>query len=160
MRKVLIAAGLLACLGMAACQKSVSEASADPAAADAPKKLLGRSAQMYQGQGQVQSVQSATVEPSKDGGVILKAQATVAGAGYTNPGFLPRIYAASPDDGIYSVDVVADQPKTPGAATPTPLEAKGEWNRFTDGRIKGIRFISKTNEVVAMLPAGAAKAAK
>ena len=29
-----------------------------------------------------------------------------------------------------------------------------DWNRYTDGRVKGVKFMSKTNEVTVMLPAG------
>jgi hypothetical protein len=158
MRIFIIAAGALACVSLAAC--SGSKADASDAADAAPKKSLAHEAQMYQGQEQVQSVQSATVEAAPGGGVVLKASATAAGAGYTNPGFLPRIYAATPPDGVYEVDVVADKPATPGAATPTPVEIKGAWDKYKDGRVKGIKFISKTNEVTAMLPAGATSAAK
>ena len=68
-------------------------------------------------------------------------------------GFLPRIYAATPPDGVYEVDVVAQKPAAAGAAGPTPVEAKGAWDKYTDGRVKGVKFLSKTNEVVAMLPA-------
>lgn len=152
MRKSILVAGLFAAgLSLTAC--SQSEPAAETPAAEAPRKSLGRPTQMYQGQGHVESVQSATVTASSGGGVVLNAQATVPGPGYTNPGFLPHIYAATPPDGIYDVDVVADAPAAPGAAAPTPIEVKGDWNKYTDGRVKGVRFISKTNEVVAMLPA-------
>ena len=150
MRRLVLAAGVVACLALGACSKSDDKAA--DAAADAPKKSLARQATFYQGQEQVQSVTAGTVEPGKDGGVLMKASGTVAGAGWTNPGFLPRIYAATPPDGVYEVDVVADKPAAPGAAASTPIEAKGDWNKYTDGRVKGIKFISKTNEVVAMLP--------
>jgi hypothetical protein len=155
MRTLMLTAAMLAGLSLAACGKQTSQADATPA----PEKSLAHQAQMYQGQDQVHSVQTATVEPNKSGGVVLKAEAMVAGPGYQNPGFLPRIYAATPPDGIYEVDVVADKPAAAGAAAATPIEAKGDWSKYTDGRVKGIKFISKTNSVVAMLQPGPAKVA-
>ena len=158
-RAILIAGGTIACLTLAACGDK--PAAQDEAAAAAPaEKSYGRPVQFYQGQDRVESIQSATVEPGKDGGVILKAKATVAGEGYKNPGVLPYIYAAPPPDGIYEVDVVADAPATPAASTPTPIEASGAWDKYKDGRVKGIKFISKTNKIVAMLPASGADPAK
>lgn len=158
MRKLILAAGLMACLSIAACSENAAEPAAE---AEAPRKSTGRAAQMYQGQGHVESIQSASVAPAEGGGVVLSANATVPGEGYTNAAFLPYIYAATPPDGIYEVDVVADAPATPGAATPTSVEVKGAWDKYTDGRVKGVRFISKTNEVVAMVePAAAAPADK
>ena len=156
MRKSFILAGALACLTLAACSDGASQADATPP----PKKSMARQAPMYQGQDNVQSVQSGTVEPAPGGGVILKAQATTAGPGWTQVGFLPRIYPATPPDGVYEIDVVGQMPATPGAATPTPVEVKGDWSKYTDGRVKGVKFISKTNEVTAMLPAGGAPAGK
>lgn len=155
MRTLMLTAAVVAGLSLAACGKSTSQAEATPA----PEKSLAHQAQMYQGQEQVQAVQAATVEAGKDGGVVLKAQATVGGAGYTNPGFLPRIYAATPPDGIYEVDVVADKPAAGPAGTPTAIEAKGAWNKYADGRVKGIKFISRTNTVVAMVSPAASKVA-
>lgn len=157
-RAILIAGGTAACLMLAACGDK--PAAQDEAAAPA-EKSYGRPAQFYQGQDRVDSIQAATVERDKNGGVILKAQATVAGEGYKNPGFLPYIYAATPPDGIYEVDVVADAPASPAASTPTPIEASGPWDKYRDGRVKGVKFISKTNKIVAMLPpAGAAEPVK
>jgi hypothetical protein len=145
-----MAAAAAACLALAACGEK--PAAADQAATQ-PEKSYGRPAQTYQGQDKVESIQSASVAPDKDGGVMLKASATVAGEGYKNPAFLPYIYAATPPDGIYEVDVVADAPATPGTTARTPIEVDGQWDKYTDGRVKGIKFISKTNTVVAMLPA-------
>ena len=128
MRKLILAAGMLACLSLAGCS---SEPAADAQTeAEAPKKSL---------------------KPVAGGGYDLAAQVTTDGAGYTRVGFLPRVYAATPPDGIYEVDVVADKPATPGAAGPTPVEVKSAWDRYKDGRVKGVKFISKTNEVVAMV---------
>jgi len=157
MRKVILAAGLLACLSLSAC----NEKPAEPAAtAEAPKKSLARQVQFYQGQENVQSIESASVKPVAGGGYDLEAKVTTEGAGWTKVGFLPRVYAATPPDGIYEVDVVADKPATPGAAGPTPVEVKSGWDRYKDGRVKGVKFISKTNEVVAMVPAGGAPGGK
>jgi len=62
-----------------------------------------------------------------------------------------RATGTTPPDGVYEVDVVAQKPAT-ADATPTPVEVQGGWSQYTDGRVKGLKFISKTNEVVAMLP--------
>jgi hypothetical protein len=150
MRKLILAAGVLACLSLSACNKP---AAAPEAAAEAPKKSQARQAPLYAGQEQVESIQSGTIEAAPSGGVVLKAMATTAGPGWTDAGFLPRIYAGSPKDGVYELDVVAQKPAAAGAATPTSVEVKGGWDKYTDGRVKGVKLISKTNEVVAMLPA-------
>jgi hypothetical protein len=158
MRKLILVAGAIACLGLAGCGKPVSEAAAT---APAPKKSLARQAPFYQGQDNVQAIQSASVSLAKGGGLDLEAKATTNGAGWTQVGFLPRVYAATPPDRIYEIDVVAQAPAAPGAAGPTPVTVKSAWDRYKDGRVKGVKFISKTNEVVAMLPAaGAAPADK
>lgn len=148
----LIGLGLAACLALTACGNQVSSADATPA--PAKKKSMARQAQMYAGQEQVQSIESGTVVKSPAGGVIINAKASVPSAGWTQAGFLPRIYPATPPDGIYEVDVVAQSPTAPGAQVVTPVEVKGEWDKYTDGRVKGVKLISKTNEVVAMLPPG------
>jgi hypothetical protein len=157
-RQAILIGGVMGtCLMLGACGSE--PAAQDQAAAPAPEKIYGRPGQMYQGQGHVQSIQSASVAPGKDGAVVLKASVTVPGEGYKNGGFLPYIYAGSPPDGIYTVDVVADAPATPGAAAPTTMEVEGAWDKYTDGRVKGIRFVSATNKVVAMLPAAGSPAA-
>lgn len=152
MRRFILVAGALACLSLTACEGQVSEAEATTAA-PAPKKSLARPAPMYAGQEQVLSVQSGAVEVGHSGGLNLSAKATAAGPGWTAPAFLPRIYAAQPADGIYEVDVIATAPAAPGAQTPTPIDVSGHWNRYSDGRVKGIKFVSKTNEVTVMVPA-------
>ncbi|TAJ69753.1 MAG: hypothetical protein EPO51_21920 [Phenylobacterium sp.] len=148
-------AAVAACLLLSACNEKPAEPAAT-AAAEAPKKSLARQAPLYAGQEQVLSIQSASVAPDAGGGLNLEAKATTDGGGWTQVGFLPRIYAATPPDGIYEVDVVAQKPATPGAASPTPVDVKSAWDRYKDGRVKGVKFISKTNEVVAMTPAGGA----
>lgn len=153
MRKLLVAAGVLAGLLLVACDsKPAADSSAPPA--EAPKKSLARQAPLYQGQEQVLSVQSGAVSRDAGGGLNLEAKATTDGGGWTQVGFLPRIYAATPPDGVYEIDVVAQKPAAPGAAGPTPVDVKSAWDRYKDGRVKGVKYISKTNEVVAMLPAG------
>lgn len=156
MRKVILAAGALACLSLTACEGQVSQAEATPA--EAPKKSLARPAPMYAGQAQVLSIQSGDVELGHSGGLNLSAKATAPAPGWTAPAFLPRIYAAQPADGIYEVDVIATAPAAPGAEAPTPIDVSGHWNRYSDGRVKGIKFMSKTNEVTVMVPAPAAAA--
>lgn len=150
MRKMVLVAGALACLSLplAACSNSAPEPEAK---AEAPKKSLARQAPLYAGQEQVLSVQSGTAKAAPGGGLDLAAKASTDGAGWTQVGFLPRVYAATPPDGIYEVDVVAQKPAAPGAAGPTPVEVKSAWDKYKDGRVKGVKFISKTNEVVAMV---------
>ncbi|MGZ6038807.1 MAG: hypothetical protein ACXWKR_09055 [Phenylobacterium sp.] len=151
MRSVILAAGFFAAaLGLSACDSSKTETAAAPAA----PKYVGRSQQMYQGQEMVTKVDTAAIKVGKDGALDMQATGSVPSAGYKNAGFLKRIYAGPPADGIYEMDVVADAPNPPGAAAPTPIEVKGPWEKYPADRVKGVRFISKTNSVVAMLPAG------
>ena len=150
--RVLTSMGLIlaAALALGGCQQSSSQATET---APAPKKDLGRSRTFYQGQDMIVRVQSASVEPgSKGDSLILKATGQAAGAGYTDAQFLPRIYPGPPPDGIYEVDVVATKPAA-GAATPTPIEVSGEWSNYPKERLKGVRFMAKTNAVEAALPA-------
>ena len=147
MRRALLAAGVVAAIGLSACDQSKDNA---VATAPAAPKYVGRSQQMYQGQEMIQKVTSAEVSRGKDGALDMKATGTVPTAGYKNAGFLKRIYALPPQDGIYEMDVVADKPATPGAPAATPIEVKGDW-KPTDP-VKGVRFIAKDNSVVAMLP--------
>lgn len=152
MRRLILAAGIAAAIGLAACQQSSSQADET---APPPKKDLGRSRMMYQGQEPIVKVDSATVETSKSGdSLILKATGSAAGAGYTDAQFLPRIYPAPPPDGIYEVDVVATKPAG-AAAAPTPIEVKGEWSSYPKDHLKGVRFMAKTNAVEAALPTAA-----
>ncbi|HEX7887077.1 MAG TPA: hypothetical protein VF474_13965 [Phenylobacterium sp.] len=148
-------AAVAACLLLSACSDKPADTPA--AQAEAPKKSLARQAPFYAGQEQVLSIQSGSAAPDAGGGLNLEAKASTDGAGWTQVGFLPRIYAATPPDGIYEVDVVAQKPASPGAAGATPVEVKSGWDRYKDGRVKGVKFISKTNEVVAMLPAAGGK---
>jgi hypothetical protein len=151
MRSVILAAGLFAAaLGLSACDSSKTETAAAPAA----PKYVGRSQQMYQGQDMVTKVDSGTIKVGKDGSLDMQASGSVPGPGYKNAGFLKRIYAGPPKDGIYEMDVVADAPAAPGAAAATPIEVKGGWDKYPADHLKGVKFISKTNSVTAMLPAG------
>ena len=155
MRRFILVAGALACMSLTACDGQVSQAEAtEPAIA--PKKSLARPSPMYEGQEQVLSVESGAVEVASSGGLNLSAKATTPSAGWTAPAFLPRIYAAQPADGIYEVDVIASTPASPGAQVATPIEVSGHWDRYKDGRVKGIKFMSKTNEVTVMVPAATA----
>jgi hypothetical protein len=150
MRSVILAAGLFAALGLSACDSSKTETAAAPAA----PKYVGRSQQMYQGQDMVTKVDSGSIKVGKDGSLEMQASGSVPGPGYKNSGFLKRIYAGPPKDGIYEMDVVADAPAPAGAAAPTPIEVKGGWDKYPADHLKGVKFISKTNSVTAMLPAG------
>jgi hypothetical protein len=151
MRKILFVAGAFACLSLSACDKKPEATAAAPV--EAPKKSLARMAPLYAGQDQVTSVQSGAVTTDAGGGLNLEAKATTDGGGWTQVGFLPRIYAASPPDGVYEIDVVGQKPAGPGATGPTPVDVKGAWDKYKDGRVKGVKFMSKTNEVVVMVPA-------
>lgn len=151
MRTIVMAAGLAACLGLSACEQSKSEAT--EVAAPAPRKSLSRPAALYAGQEQILQVDVATVETSKDGVVTLKASGKTDAPGFYQLAFLPRINAAAPPDGIYDVDVIGY--RAPGAAAAiTAVEVSGEWANAPKDRLKGVRFITKSNEVVAMLPTG------
>lgn len=155
MRYIAASLGLVALIGLAACQQSSSQAADDQVAA-APKKSLAHQAQFYQGQEQVMKVETASIEVGKTGDLLMKAQADTPSAGYSDQGFMKRIYAAPPPDGIYEFDVVATKPSTPGAQAVTPIKVEGDWKQFPKDRLKGVKFISKGNEVVAMLPAAKA----
>ena len=155
LRKTVLVAGVLACLSLTACgEKPVAQAT------PVPEKFFGREAPLYAGQEKLESIQSGTIAAAPGGGVILNANGMTAGAGWTQAGFLPRVYAGKAPDGIYEVDVVAQKPTTPGTAELMAVEVKGDWSKFTDGRVKGIKYISKTNSVVAMLPGAAVPPAK
>jgi len=150
MRMLVVAAGLAAALGLAACQQSQSQATE----AVPVKKDLGRSQVMYQGQELVQKVDSAVVERGKSGdSLVLTVTGEVAGPGYTDAAFLPRIYPAPPADGIYEVDVVATRPAGSMVAQPTKVEVAHAWSRYPAAHIKAVRFMAQGNQVVATVPA-------
>jgi len=154
MRSVILAAGLFAVLGLSACDSSkTDDAPTSQASGAAAPKSMARQAQFYAGQEQVAKLDSASIEVGKAESLEMKAAGSVGMAGYKNAGFVPRINAAPPRDGVYEVDAVADKPATPGAAAPTPIEIKGAWSPYPAEHLKGVKFISKTNSVVAMLPA-------
>jgi hypothetical protein len=152
MRYAILAAGLVTALGLSACDSSKTSDTTAAAAPAAPK-YTGRSQQMYAGQEMVDKIDSAAIKLGKGGALEMEAKGSVPMAGYTKAGFLRRIYAAPPKDGVYELDAVADKPAT-GAAVVTPIEIKGDWDGFPKEHLKGVRIISKTNSVVAMLPAG------
>jgi hypothetical protein len=143
-----VAVGLAGLLGLSACEQSKSEATE---VAPAPVKSLGRQQQFYAGQEQLQSVTSGAISVDKTGALTMTASASAPGAGYTHLGFLRRIYAGPPKDGIYELDVVGDKPAA-GAMVVTPVEVKGAWETYPKQYLKGIRLMTKTNSVVAMLP--------
>jgi hypothetical protein len=149
MRGVLIA-GLFAAIGLGACEPSKPETAAPPPA----PKSMARPQQMYAGQEQIVSVGDAVIRRDASGALAMTARGEAASPGYINLGFLRRINAAPPRDGIYEMDVVGDKPAGPAVQAPTPVEVKGAWEGYPADRLKGVKFISKTNSVVAMLPAG------
>jgi hypothetical protein len=150
MRSAILAAGFFAAaLGLSACDSKTEDA---PAAAAAPKDTA-RSQQMYQGQEMIQKVDAGAIKVGKAGTLDMEAKGGVGMAGYSKATFLNRINAYPPKDGIYDVDVVADKPAS-GAAAATPIEVKGAWSPYPADHLKGVRFMSKTNSVVVMLPAG------
>jgi hypothetical protein len=137
-------------LGLAACQQSKSEATTP-----APKRYFSRSAQLYAGQEQILRVDSATIEPGKTPDtIILKAVGRTATGGYYDLAFLPRINPGRPADGIYDVDVIGYRPQTAVAQVVTPVEVSGEWPSYPKAHLKGVRFVTQTNDVVASLPKG------
>jgi hypothetical protein len=99
----------------------------------------------------IDKVDTATVKVGKGGALEMMASGSVGMPGYNKSGFLQRINPGAPKDGIYEVDVVADKPAS-GAAAPTPIAVKGAWSGYPADRLKGVKFISKTNSVTAMLP--------
>jgi hypothetical protein len=153
MRSVILAAGLIAVLGLSACDSSKTDIAAAPTAPAAPK-YSGRSQQMYMGQDMISKIDTAAIKVGKPGVLDVVVTGGVDGPGYKNEALLPRINAAPPKDGVYEVDVVADKPATQGAAAATPVEVKKGWSPYPAEHLKGVKFISKTNSVVAMLPAG------
>ena len=155
MRTLTILAGLAACAALAGCEQSSSQASTTEVAAPAVKKSQARPRQLYAGQEQILSVDTALVEMDR-GQLVLKVNGKAPAAGYTDAAFVPRIYAGAPKDGIYEVDVVATKPGAAGAAAPTAIEIEKSWDGYPEGRLKGVTFITKTNQVTAMLPAAKA----
>ncbi|HEY8614795.1 hypothetical protein [Phenylobacterium sp.] len=156
MRILMMAALLAGGVALAGCEGSKSEAAA-PAAPVKPKSLA-RPAQMYAGQEQILSVSAGEVEVDS-GKLILKVAGATPSAGYTDAAFLPRIYAAPPKDGVYEVDVIATRPEGAATQAVTSIEVERAWAGYPKERLKGVKFMTKTNEVVAMLPAAAAPAA-
>lgn len=153
MRNVTLAAAVaIAAFGLAACDASKSTTTTAAPVAPAAPRYEGRSQQMYAGQEMVEKVDSASIKLGK-AGLEMEAKGSVPMAGYSKAGFLRRIYAAPPKDGIYELDAVADKPAG-GVAASTPIDIKGEWSDFPKDRLKGVKIISKTGSVVAMLPAG------
>jgi len=148
MRSVILVAGLFAAVGLSACDSSKT----DQAAAPPPPKSMARQAQFYAGQEQISKVDTATIAVGAPGSLTMQAAGSVGMAGYKNAGFVPRINAAPPRDGVYEVDVVADRPSPAGAPAVTPIEVKGAWSPYPAEHLKGVKFIAKTNSVVAMLP--------
>jgi hypothetical protein len=155
MRTIAIIAGLAACVALTGCEQSSSQASTTEVAAPAVKKSQARPRQLYEGQEQILSVDKAAVEMDQ-GKLVLTVEGKAPAAGYTDVAFVPRIYAGAPKDGVYEVDVVATRPAAAGAQTPTPLKIEKGWEGYPEGRLKGVTFITKTNQVTAMLPAAKA----
>ncbi|MEO8115090.1 MAG: hypothetical protein ABI655_11950 [Phenylobacterium sp.] len=146
MRILVSVAGLGACVLLSACGPSTPETTAP-----APKKSLSRSVTFYQGQEQATKVSAPTVTINSPGYLTLTAQAEFPAAGYANLGFLPRIYAAPPPDGVYEVDVVGDKPAAGGQVV-TTVPVRGGWSHYPEARLKGVRFMAKDNDATAMLP--------
>ena len=149
MRHVILATSLAALIGLAAC-----DSKPDAVAAPTAPRYLARSQQMYAGQEMIDKVDAGTIAAGPAGALTMIVSGSVGGAGYVNQAFLKRINAGPPKDGVYEVDVAADRPATPGAAAATPIVVKGAWQPYPADHLKGVRFISRTNSVVAMLPAG------
>lgn len=151
MRTITLVAGLAACALLAGCEQSASQASTTEAATPAPKKSLARPRQLYAGQEQILSLDTANLVIDQ-GHLVLKVAGKTPSAGYTDAVFVPRIYAAAPKDGVYEVDVVATKPTGAAAGALTPIEVSKSWDGYPKDRLKGVKFITKTNEMTAMLP--------
>jgi hypothetical protein len=108
---------------------------------------------MYAGEEMITKVDTASVKVGKAGTLEMQAAGSVGMPGYQKASFLQRVNPGAPKDGIYEVDVVAEKPAG-GTPAPTPIEVKGDWAPYPADHLKGVKFISKTNSVVAMLPAG------
>ena len=150
MRSVILAAGVFAALSLSACDSSKTDDTTAPIAT----KSMARSVQMYAGQEDIAKVDPAAIKVDADGSLGMQASGATASPGYKNLGFLPRINAAPPKDGIYEVDVVGDKPAAAGPQAVTPVEVTGAWPNYSKEHLKGVKVFSKTNSVVAMLPAG------
>ena len=151
MRTFTIIAGLAACVALAGCEQSSSQASTTEVVAPPVKKSAARPRQLYAGQEQILSVDSAALDIDQ-GHLVLKVSGKAAGTGYKDAVFVPRIYPAAPKDGIYEIDVVATKPDGAAPAAATPIEIERAWEGFPKERLKGVTFITKTNQVTAMLP--------
>ncbi|HEY3951248.1 hypothetical protein [Phenylobacterium sp.] len=152
MRYAILAAGLAVAFGLSACDSSKTSATTAAAPTEpAAPKYSGRSQQMYQGQEMIEKVDSASIKVGKGGTLEMEAKGSVPMAGYKKAGFLPRINPEAPKDGVYEVDAVAEKPAS-GTAASTPIEIKDVWDHYPADSLKGIKVISKTNSVVAMLP--------
>jgi hypothetical protein len=149
MRSVILAAGAFAVLGLSACDSKT-----DNTPLPIATKSMARPQQMYAGQEDIAKVDAASVKIGADGALEMQASGSAPSAGYTKLGFLKRINAAPPKDGVYELDAVADTPAAPGAQVMTPVEVKGAWPDYPKDHLKGIKVFSKTNSVVAMLPPG------
>jgi hypothetical protein len=154
MRRMLGAAALVALLGLSACEAQEQAAAPPPA-----PKSTARQQLMYAGQEQLQSVASASISVEKPGVLTMTANGATPTAGYSNLGFLRRIYPAPPKDGIYEMDVVGDKPSGAAAQAVTPVEVKGGWEPYPAEHLKGVKFITRSGSVVAMLPAASGKTA-
>jgi hypothetical protein len=150
MHRVILAAGLFAAIGLSACDSSKTDTAAT--AAPPPPKDMARSQQMYAGQEMIGKIDTAKIKPGKPGVLEVDVDGSVGMPGYKNGALLPRINAAPPKDGIYEVDVVADRPASAGAAVQTPIKIEKGWEPYPAEHLKGVRFMAKTNSVVAMLP--------
>jgi hypothetical protein len=149
MRNAFRAGILLAVFGLSACGEAKQVADTAPP----PTKSMTRSRQFYAGQEQVLKVDAAKVAV-RDGSLIMTATGAVPSSGYINAGFMTRINAVPPRDGVYEFDVVADRPSGGAAEAVTPIKIDGGWSAYPPDRLKGVRLYSKTNSVTAMLPTG------
>jgi len=155
MRLQLAAAMVAATFGLAAC----SQPHGDAQEAAPVKKDLGRSQVMYQGQEPIAKIDTAVVEPGKSAdSLVLTVTGDVAGPGYTDAAFLPRIYPGPPADGVYEVDVVATKPAGAMVAQATPIKVAYVWPHYPAAHLKAVRFMAKGNQVMATVavakPAG------
>lgn len=80
----------------------------------------------------------------------ITATGLVPTSGYSDPELAAWIYVRPPKDGIYSFDLIARAPNGPALQVLLPITAVHHWQPFPKD-LKGVRVVSASNEIVAML---------
>ena len=102
----------------------------------------------------VQSVGSVHLAILRTNPLTLRitSDGTVPTSGYKDAELAAWIYIQPPADGIYSFDFMARPPGGPATDVISPIKAVEHWQPFPKD-LKGVRVISSTNEMIAMLSA-------